>query len=84
MKTVTTYEAKTHLSRIIDTVLAGEEVVICRRKTPVVRISAYHEPISKRKVGALPGLVKNMADSFDEPLEDWDATLFPDTQAGNS
>ncbi len=83
MKVVTTYEAKTHLSRIIDAVIAGEEVVVCRRKKPVVKISAYTEPVSKRTVGALPGLVTRMTDTFNEPLEDWDNALLPNPEEEN-
>jgi prevent-host-death family protein len=36
--TVTIYEAKTHLSRILQRVEQGEEVVICRGKQPIARI----------------------------------------------
>lgn len=36
--TVSVHEAKTHLSRLIERVLAGEEVVIARNKEPVVRL----------------------------------------------
>jgi prevent-host-death family protein len=36
--TVTIYEAKTHLSRILQRVEQGEEVVVCRGKQPIARI----------------------------------------------
>ncbi len=39
METVTTYEAKAHLSKLIMKVLAtGEPVVVCRNRKPVVDI----------------------------------------------
>lgn len=45
MKTATTHEAKTHLSRLIREVQAGETVVILSGKTPVARLTAI-EPTS--------------------------------------
>lgn len=36
--TVTIYQAKTHLSRILQQVEMGEEVVVCRGKQPIARI----------------------------------------------
>ena len=38
---VTVHEAKTHLSRLIEAVLAGEEVIIARRDRPVVRLERF-------------------------------------------
>jgi prevent-host-death family protein len=38
MITVGTFEAKTHLSTLLDRVAAGEEVVITRHGTPVARL----------------------------------------------
>lgn len=40
MKTVTTHEAKTHLSRLIQLVQSGETVVILNGKTPVAELRA--------------------------------------------
>ncbi|MEQ8404154.1 MAG: type II toxin-antitoxin system Phd/YefM family antitoxin [Oceanicaulis sp.] len=48
MKTVTVHEAKTHLSRLLREVEAGETIVICRGKTEVARLEAVGEP--KRKL----------------------------------
>ena len=47
MLTVSTYEAKTHLSSILNRALAGEKVIICRGKKPLVELT----PISRRKSG---------------------------------
>lgn len=41
MKMVGTFEAKTQLSRLIDEVLAGEEVVITRHGKPEAVLKAY-------------------------------------------
>lgn len=71
MKQVTVHEAKTHLSRLLDLVMAGEEVVIAKRTRPVARLTAIRETPTRRRVGALEGLVHRMDDSFNDPLEDW-------------
>ena len=53
MQRVTIHAAKTHLSRLIEAALAGEDVVIARGSTPVVRLV----PIARTgfKVGLLAG-----------------------------
>jgi len=38
MRTVTVLEAKTHLSRLLQRVAAGEEIVIARRDRPIARL----------------------------------------------
>jgi prevent-host-death family protein len=43
MKTVTTREAQHHLSKVIEMVEAGEEVVITRRGRKLVKLSLYQE-----------------------------------------
>lgn len=77
MKTVTMHEAKTHLSRLVDLALAGEDVVIVRRKFPVIRLSAFQGKPIRRKVGSMPGLLKKMSDRFNDSLDDWDSELIP-------
>jgi prevent-host-death family protein len=59
------HEAKTHLSKLLDRVAQGEEVIIAKSGRPVaklVRVAA--EP---RKPGRLKGRIRVSAD-FDEPL----------------
>lgn len=43
MKTATTHEAKTHLSRLIREAQSGETVVILSGKTPVAKLTAISE-----------------------------------------
>lgn len=43
---VGSYEAKTHLSSLLDKVEQGEEVVITRHGRPVARLSAYAARVS--------------------------------------
>ena len=42
MATVNLHAAKTHLSRLVDRAAAGEDVVIAKAGTPVVRLVAVH------------------------------------------
>jgi prevent-host-death family protein len=70
MSTVSVHEAKTHLSRLIEKVLAGEEVVIARNKEPVVRmIPAKAKARKTLRIGALKGKV-SLDERFFEPLPD--------------
>jgi prevent-host-death family protein len=66
MTSVSVHEAKTHLSRLIEKVLMGEEVVITRNREPVARLSAI-KPMPTRRPGRLAGLV-HLDDSFFDPL----------------
>lgn len=67
MKTVNVHEAKTHLSRLLEEVEAGQEVIIARAGRPVARLMALQPARPPRQLGALAGL-------YAVP-EDWDAPL---------
>ena len=71
MHTVTIHEAKTHLSRLIQESLAGEEVIIAKGKIPLVKIQPLETTSKQRRFGGAKGLVKFMSDDFDEPLEEF-------------
>ena len=71
MTTVSVHEAKTHLSRLLRQVEAGEEVVICRGGVPVAKLSAAERPRRKLDWGIDKGKVL-IADDFDDPLPDFD------------
>ena len=66
MLTVNVHEAKTHLSRLLAQVEAGEEVVIARNGKPVARLVPVRER-GKRQPGAFKGLIE-IDDSFFDPL----------------
>lgn len=71
MTQATIHEAKTHLSKLIQKALAGEEVIIAKAGKPVVRLVPV-EPVSvpEREFGGWKGEFW-MADDFDAPLEDF-------------
>ena len=69
MKVVTVHAAKTQLSKLIERACKGEEIVIARGKTPVVRLTPVGSLGAQRRFGALKGKLK-VAKSFFEPLPD--------------
>ena len=48
MKTVNLHAAKTHLSRLVDEAVAGEEVVIAKAGKPMVRLVAVEDAQRRR------------------------------------
>jgi len=67
MATVTIRKAKADLSRLIARACRGEEIVIARGKTPVVRLVALRDERGNRKPGALRGKLE-VGSEFFEPL----------------
>jgi antitoxin (DNA-binding transcriptional repressor) of toxin-antitoxin stability system len=74
MRHVTVHAAKTHLSRLIEAALAGEEVVISRGEKPVVRLVAI--PQSTFKFGILANELTGPVPDFLEPLPDDELALW--------
>lgn len=68
MVQVTIHEAKTHLSRLIQQALDGEEVVIARNKQPLVKLSVLPEARQTRRIGGAAHVILQIAPDFDEPL----------------
>ena len=68
-QTVNIHEAKTHLSRLIEQVEAGEEIVIARAGRPVARLIGIGARSAPRRAGQWRGKVR-LADDFDAPDAD--------------
>ncbi len=64
--TVSLYEAKTHLSSLIDRAAAGEEIIVAKHGRPMARIVPLRTT-SRRRPGSAKGKIKMRAD-FDAPL----------------
>ena len=77
-RTVNVHEAKTHLSRLLEAVEAGEDVVIARAGKPIARLVPAAVRIQPRTPGAWRGRVA-IADDFDETPEDLIAAFHGDT-----
>jgi antitoxin (DNA-binding transcriptional repressor) of toxin-antitoxin stability system len=67
MEVVTVHYAKTNLSRLIEQVLGGHEIVIARGKEPVVRLVPCQRPRPERKFGVMRGRARVGA-AFFKPL----------------
>jgi prevent-host-death family protein len=66
-KTVNIHEAKTHLSRLLEQVRLGEEVIIAKAGKPVARLVAFSEKPKRRVPGSARGQIW-IAEDFDAPL----------------
>jgi prevent-host-death family protein len=75
MQTINIHEAKTHLSRLLEQVAAGEEIIIAKAGKAVARLVPLDTPQKKRQLGLLKGKL-NVPDDFDAPLSDDELSLF--------
>ena len=69
MTQVNVHEAKTHLSRLLDQAMAGEDIVIMRSGKPLVRLSPVESAPLRRMLGTAKGDFV-VPDDFNEPLPD--------------
>lgn len=67
MEAVNVHEAKTHLSRLLERAMEGEEVVIMRAGRQLVRLTPVQEAPTRRKLGTAKGDFV-VPDDFDAPL----------------
>lgn len=67
MTTVNIHDAKTHLSRLLEEVAAGAEVVIARAGKPVARLVPIEAAPRPKQLGLLAGRVE-VPEDFDAPL----------------
>ena len=77
MVTVNVHEAKTHLSRLLAQVEAGEDVVIARSGKPVARLVQFQKR-GKRQFGSMKGTIE-LDYSFFDPLPEKELALWEGT-----
>lgn len=68
MHSVNMHEAKTHFSKLVESVMAGEEIIIAKAGKPAARLVPID---SGKRRGILFGLMKGeieIAPDFDAPL----------------
>lgn len=73
MRCINIHDAKTHLSRLVDEVSQGEEIIIAKAGKPMARLSPFRARAKRRRLGPMAG-------QFSVP-EDFDAPLPPDLAA---
>ena len=61
------YEAKTHLSQLVERAAKGEEILIAKAGVPLAKLVPALKPKRKRKPGGWEGKIHIAAD-FDDPL----------------
>jgi len=63
------HEAKTHFSRLLQRVAAGEEITIAKAGVPIARLIPIEPKAEPRKLGIYGDTIW-IADDFDGPLPD--------------
>ncbi|MEA2787677.1 MAG: hypothetical protein QOG73_83 [Acetobacteraceae bacterium] len=76
MEIVTIHAAKTTLSQLLTRVEAGEEIVLARGKYPIAKLVPFRPATTKRRFGALRGVVSVGAEFFkalpEQELATWE------------
>lgn len=67
MRSVNIHEAKTHLSRLIERVVRGEEITLAKAGRPVAKIVPLVPRLDRRTPGSARGKI-SVAPDFDAPL----------------
>lgn len=66
-KTINIHEAKTHLSRIVEDVAHGAEVIIAKAGKPIARLVPLEHKPTPKQFGLLKGKIRVPRD-FNAPL----------------
>jgi prevent-host-death family protein len=67
MRVVNIHAAKTHLSRLVEEVAAGEAIVIAKSGKPVARLLPFEPRGEPRQPGLLQGRIW-VSEDFEDPL----------------
>ncbi len=73
MEQINVHQAKTHLSRLLERVSEGEEIVIAKSGRPMAKLVPI--PSEPRRPGRLKGKIR-IAEDFDAPLPEEIAAAF--------
>ncbi len=84
---VNVYEAKTHLSKLLERVALGEEVVIAKAGTPVAKLVPIAAKAKKRVLGTAKGdfIAPDDFNASDPEIERmfYESDLFPSKDASD-
>jgi len=75
-ETVNVYAAKTHLSRLLDRVAAGEEIVIARAGKPVAKLVPLPPETRPQRTGLLAHIKPPPDSFFFDPLPEEELRLW--------
>ena len=62
--------AKRHLSKLLEKVEKGEEIIITKRDRPIAKLSPIEWIKQERRIGTAKGKV-HISDKFDAPIKDF-------------
>jgi prevent-host-death family protein len=83
MNIINIQAAKTHLSKLVEKVIAGEEVILAKSGKPLVRLLPYQQTKTPRISGQWEGQVWECSDCWkpeEEDLLNTGASLMPDEE----
>jgi len=88
MKTINIHEAKTHLSRLVEAAVAGEEIVIAKNGKPFVTLTPYR-PKNRVVFGTWRNKDFEIPDNLAEPDEELativtEGPVFPDEKQNSA
>jgi prevent-host-death family protein len=66
---VNMHQAKTHLSRLVDQALEGQEIIIAKSGKPLVKLTPIDRHRAPRRPGSMKGRL-HVPPDFDAPLPD--------------
>jgi len=72
---VNIHQAKTHLSRLLERVAMGEEVIIAKAGTPVAKLVPFDQQAKTRIFGSARGEF-TVPDDFNEPDREIEALFY--------
>lgn len=67
MRTINIRDVKTHFSKLVDSILDGEEIIIAKAGKPVAKLVPISPKKPMRHFGILKGKIK-IAEDFDAPF----------------
>lgn len=77
MPMISLYDAKTHLSSLVDRAAGGDEIVIAKNGVPRARLTALAQANPRREPAGALGITY-IADDFDSPDEAIEASFNSD------
>lgn len=82
LESVNMHEAKTHLSRLVERVEGGEEIVISRAGKPAAKLVPIPRPkkLGKRKLGGLEGKFEVPSDEEWKEMKKETEQLFEESE----
>ncbi len=76
-RTVNIHDAKTHLSRLLEDVVAGQEIILARNGKPLARLVPFRED-TDREMGFV---AYHVPESFFEPLPEEELAAWQDASS---